>query len=204
MNIDKTGILQSDEASETTREILLRKALQLFASSGYESSGIQELCSIGSVSKPTLYYHFGSKRGLLEAIVRDCGGIYLQAFSLAAHYGHDITVNLQQLLRCSLEAADSQPDFVRLYLTLSMAAAQSEGYQVLAPLRAEIRNSLQNLFALAAMDHGNMRGREALMAELFGSLLDNRMLAAINRKAGDGSKDDIYRIVHQYMHGIFS
>jgi len=30
------------------------------------------------------------------------------------------------------------------------------------------------------------------------------MLAAINRKAGDGSKDDIYRIVHQYMHGIFS
>lgn len=201
-NIDEAP--PQDGTPESTRQVIMRIALSLFAANGYEASGIQDLCARCGISKPTLYYHFGSKRGLLEAIAQEYGNEYLQAVDAAARYVHDLVLNLQQLLRVSLQAAESRPDFVRLYLTLGMAAPESEGCQVLLALRTAIRERLRRLFLAAAEDHGNMRGREALMAELFGSLLDNRMLAAINRPAGDSSRDDIYRIVHQYMHGIFS
>ena len=51
------------------REILLETALSLFYEKGYDAVGVQEIVDQAGVTKPTLYYYFGSKRGLLEALL---------------------------------------------------------------------------------------------------------------------------------------
>ena len=56
-------------SSDDTRAELLDRALDLFAAYGYDGVGVQQICSAAGVTKPTLYHHFGSKRGLLEALI---------------------------------------------------------------------------------------------------------------------------------------
>ena len=52
------------------REAILNAALHLFYARGYDAVGVQEIVDSAGVTKPTLYYYFGSKRGLLETLLK--------------------------------------------------------------------------------------------------------------------------------------
>ena len=54
----------------SVRERLLDVALGLFASRGYAATSVREIVKGAGVSKPVLYYHFGSKEGLYLEIMR--------------------------------------------------------------------------------------------------------------------------------------
>ena len=59
---------------DDTRGRILAVALREFASRGYDAVGVQEICAGAGITKPSLYHHYGSKRGLLEEINRAAGG----------------------------------------------------------------------------------------------------------------------------------
>jgi AcrR family transcriptional regulator len=46
-----------------------RVAARLFAERGYDATSVREIVEASGVTKPTLYYHFGSKQGLAEALL---------------------------------------------------------------------------------------------------------------------------------------
>ena len=46
-----------------------RVAARLFAARGYDATPVQAICEAAGVTKPTLYYHFGSKEGLARALL---------------------------------------------------------------------------------------------------------------------------------------
>ena len=48
---------------------LLDIALDLFSRRGYEGTGVQEIVAAAGVTKPTLYHYFGSKIGVLKALL---------------------------------------------------------------------------------------------------------------------------------------
>ena len=52
------------------KENLLTCARDLFYARGYDAVGIQEIVDAAGVTKPTMYYYFGSKKGLLEELMR--------------------------------------------------------------------------------------------------------------------------------------
>jgi TetR/AcrR family transcriptional regulator len=62
------------EGKNETRDRIIGTALDLFSRRGYEGTGIQEIVDGAGVTKPSLYYHFGSKQGLLEALAAGFGG----------------------------------------------------------------------------------------------------------------------------------
>ena len=43
-------------------------AARLFATRGYDATSVREVVEAAGVTKPTLYYHFGSKEGLAQAL----------------------------------------------------------------------------------------------------------------------------------------
>ena len=53
------------------RQLIMNSALTLFYESGYDAVGVQQIVDSAGVSKPTLYYYFGSKQGLLEALLNE-------------------------------------------------------------------------------------------------------------------------------------
>jgi AcrR family transcriptional regulator len=56
------------ESIELARHIA-RTAAKLFAEGGYDGTPVSAIVEAAGVTKPTLYYHFGSKEGLAQALL---------------------------------------------------------------------------------------------------------------------------------------
>jgi AcrR family transcriptional regulator len=56
---------------ERTRAKLLRAATELFYEAGVPTTGVNDIAARAGVGKQTLYQHFGSKDGLLEAVLSE-------------------------------------------------------------------------------------------------------------------------------------
>jgi AcrR family transcriptional regulator len=59
------------ELSEATRASLLARAREAFATHGYADAPLDDLVRAAGLTKGALYHHFGSKRGLFEAVLHD-------------------------------------------------------------------------------------------------------------------------------------
>jgi len=59
----------AEQESPDVRERLLAEALRLFTSRGYAATTVREIVEAAGVTKPVLYYYFGSKEGLYLEIM---------------------------------------------------------------------------------------------------------------------------------------
>jgi AcrR family transcriptional regulator len=48
---------------------ILKTALELFSSKGYDATSVREICEAAGITKPTLYHFYGSKEGVYRALV---------------------------------------------------------------------------------------------------------------------------------------
>ena len=76
LNFDKNRLGNPEQNRNTDRDRLLDAAMRLFAQKGFESASMRELAEAAEVTRPTLYYYFGSKEGLyLELVERLCATV---------------------------------------------------------------------------------------------------------------------------------
>jgi TetR/AcrR family transcriptional regulator len=59
------------EAGGDARERLLSGATELFATKGYAAATVREIVERAGVTKPVLYYYFGSKEGIYLDLMRE-------------------------------------------------------------------------------------------------------------------------------------
>ena len=59
---------------EETRNKLLEAARQAFGAVGYAQTSMDELTASAGLTRGALYHHFGDKKGLLQAVVRQLDG----------------------------------------------------------------------------------------------------------------------------------
>jgi AcrR family transcriptional regulator len=67
------------EQDEQTRARLLRAAVNVFDRKGYAAASVREIVEIAGVTKPALYYHFGSKEGLLTTVLEEAAREFTRA-----------------------------------------------------------------------------------------------------------------------------
>ena len=75
---------------EDTKQRILEKSLELFASKGYDAVSVGEIAKAVGVKAPSLYNHLASKQAIFDAIVE----------STAAHYEKDtgeISIHVQDV-----------------------------------------------------------------------------------------------------------
>ena len=58
-----------EQRSEETRGRILRAAEVLFARSGYDGTGVSEICEAAGVSKGAFYHHFATKQDVFLALL---------------------------------------------------------------------------------------------------------------------------------------
>lgn len=187
----------------STRDDLLRHAIALFAERGYDGVGVQEVCAAAGVTKPTLYHHFGSKRGLLEALLGERYGPFVREVLALARYDGDLPRVLERIVEGYFHFARREPALYQLVLGLWSASPVSEAAVVFRPLREQQERALEGLFARAANDHGNMRGRQRGYATTLLGMIHTHIGLALG---GELELNDmiVHRAVHQYSHGIYS
>lgn len=189
--------------SSENRNRILDCALRLFAARGYAAVGVQEIVDEAAITKPTLYHYFGSKLGLLEALLQTHLAQRDTLLNPVLAYRGDLIHSLNQITLALFRFARANPTFYRLYLALWFAPPASEAFQTASPYHLRLHSDFETLFAQAANDHGNMRGRQQAYAASFLGLVHTYIGLALN---GYGELDDAlaYQVVHQFMHGIFS
>jgi TetR/AcrR family transcriptional regulator len=148
------------------REILIQKSLALFAKRGYEAVGVQEICESSGVTKPTLYHYFGSKRGLLDAIIENYGKILIEYIKNAAVYSGDLPYSIEKSAGAFFQFARENQDFYRMKLSLYFAPMESEPNQAVRVLDERVFNLLVEMVHSAIDRYGNIRGREKITVSL--------------------------------------
>jgi TetR/AcrR family transcriptional regulator len=185
------------------RSHLLECALALFAARGYEAVGVQEIVDTAGVTKPTLYHHFTSKRGLLDALLEKYFSEMNTVLREAADYHHDVPLTLEAVACASFEFARRQPDFYRMQIGMHFSSPDSEPSQAVRRFSMERYTIMEELFRLAALDHGNMKGRQRAYAATFLGMIDTYVGLYINSQV-ELNDVLVHQAVHQFMHGIFS
>jgi AcrR family transcriptional regulator len=185
------------------RESILECSLRLFSERGYEAVGVQEIALASGVTKPTLYHYFGSKRGLLDALISDYGNAMYERASRAAAYSRNIGNDLFNVAKAFIGFAGENPEFYRMQLAMYFSPPRSEPNEAIKKMNLRIYDLVEKLFKDASADHGNMKGRHAAYAATFLGMVNTCIGLAIG---GLVKTDDttIRRAVHQFMHGIFS
>jgi AcrR family transcriptional regulator len=185
------------------RKSLLEHALRLFAERGYDAVGVQEVCEAAGVTKPTLYHYFGSKRGLLEALVGERYAPFALELAEAARYAGDLPRTLEQVVSAFFEFAAREPTLYRMVLAMWLASPASEAGRVIGDLHTEQRAVVQSLFAQAAPDHGSIRGRERTYAVTLLGMIHTYVGLFLGGEL-ELDRQVVYRAVHQFSHGIYS
>jgi len=182
---------------------ILQTACQLFSQHGYDAVGVQEIIETAGFTKPTLYHYFGSKQGLLVAILDYYLSPFHQKLLEVLIYRGDVQTNLRNIFNLYLDFAQHQTRFFRLWMATRLSPPQSTSYLAISPYIQKHQSALHNFFLNVAQQHGNMRGRELLLATSFQGLLFSYASMIIQ---GEIEIDQIRvnHAVHQFMHGIFS
>ena len=97
----------------TSAERILIKALELFAIKGYDATSVREICESAGITKPTLYHFFGSKDGVLQALVQNGFQQYRGIVNAAMDTPGSFKERIKVLARSVFESAREKPLFWR-------------------------------------------------------------------------------------------
>ncbi len=185
------------------QEKILECGLKLFAERGYDAVGVQEIAEMAGITKPTLYYYFGSKEGLLNAILSiHFSNLFVQ-LEKSANYHGDVKNTLEDITRTYFSFAESNLSFYRFQLSCWFAGPQSATFKAIIDYGQKQQDILEALFKRAAQDHGNMLGRHQRYASSFLGII-NTYIGLKTSAALDLDETIVRNTVHQFMHGIFS
>ena len=90
--------LQTRGSHTSPKESIRKAAAELFAEKGYAATSTREICERAEITKPVLYYHFGSKEELYESLVQDCFNEYQRELRRASHRGRTTRERLLEVL----------------------------------------------------------------------------------------------------------
>ena len=93
----EAGAAGSCPPDPDVRERLLRAAVDIFDRKGYAATSVREIVERAGITKPVLYYHFGSKEGILIAILEEGARQFLAAVQRAAAGGGTARQRLEAL-----------------------------------------------------------------------------------------------------------
>ena len=176
------GLRQMDN-----RQLIMGKALELFCARGYDAVGVQEIAEQSGITKPTLYYYFGSKQGLMETILEENSHILEEMLEKAVEEPGDVPQVLYRVARAYFDFAGSHWQFYLFMLSQFYSG---------------------KIFEDSADRLGNMGGRQEQFAVSFMGILDSHMMM-LGREQDEEhglvmTDQRTYEIVRQFLYGIYS
>ena len=145
----------SDEPSSADQ--IARTAARLFAARGYDATPVRAIVEAAGVTKPTLYYHFGSKAGLAKAVLTDPLNRLLASMRLALQSNLDSIRAAEEMFELNLAFSRDEPDRARFLYALFFG-----------PLGSGLAEEVKRI----------CDGFDVLWAELAGRLVEANLLDA--------------------------
>ncbi len=152
------------------------------------------------MTRPTLYHHFGSKRGLLETLMEERFGALHAALADAAPRG-DLVAALTTIAEATFAYASAERTFYRLYLALWFAPIRSEAYEVARTFHERHFATIERPFRSAGEPDGALGSRGRALAAAFLGLINNHIGLALNNYAALNATL-ARETVHAFLYGV--
>lgn len=130
------------ESRGPTADHIAERAAELFARKGFAATSIREIADAAGITKPTLYYYFGSKEGLVRHIHDSVNAVFAAQVEELQSGGLPLAPTLERLAGSLLCYADSHPAVVQLLLRLQHLPA---GESLIGDLRSVQERNLSML-----------------------------------------------------------
>jgi AcrR family transcriptional regulator len=111
-----------DQNDSITRQRLRRAALRIFAECGYAGASVQAIVDAAKVTKPTLYYYFGSKAGLYQALIDWAHDERFHLMREAARSGGALAEQLTAIWTALFEFIHQHRELMRIAFATAFAA----------------------------------------------------------------------------------
>ncbi len=133
--------------SAASRERIVQTAMELFSQKGYQAAGVDELASRSGIAKTAIYYHFGSKEGLLAAVLERAATVWIDGIQEAARQAGEPLERLERALAGMRAVLEERPWIFKLLQILALEVADE---------KPEIRAILKSIIhrARGALVHG--------------------------------------------------
>jgi AcrR family transcriptional regulator len=188
---------------ENNRLAILEAALTSFSEKGYNAVGVQQIADQVGVGKPTLYYYFKSKEGLLCALFDTYLLVDFPQLEQAIEKKDDIPHTLNAVAHSFCMLSMQNPKFYCFMINLFYSGRNDEAYLATKKYLDRLESLILNIFESAAWQLGNMHGRQQQFAHSYLGMLFEFVFS--NLQEGKNLQDaDITLLVHQFMHGIYS
>lgn len=128
---------------DRSRELILDTAERLMAGRGYSGTAMSAICRETGLPATSVYWHFGSKQGLLAAVMERGARRWFAALS---EWDDTCAEPGEQAARLAEQGADAltaQPDFLRLFYLLALDSADDPDA---AALVRRVRDSAHQRF----------------------------------------------------------
>ncbi len=139
---------------ESTRKQILDAALRQFAAKGYSGTSVQDVISRTAFTKPTLYYHFGSKTGLFKALIEQASDECYEIIQSAGRTSECLEQQLVEIIAAMFQFFRDRKDLTRLAFAAAFAAPK----ELPGGVNAGARRLRTFRFLHALIVHGQAQG----------------------------------------------
>ncbi|MET7328119.1 TetR/AcrR family transcriptional regulator [Nonomuraea sp. NPDC005650] len=182
---------------QETRQKVFRAAVELIAEHGYAATTVDAIAERAGVAKGTVFYNFGSKEGLFEALLEHSVDLLAEALA-AADTGESALDALDSVVLGQLRFFEEHGAFARVLLAEMWRTAWQEA---VARLRESALGVYANVLRRAAAN-GEVRADldvETASTAVFGMVLT----VAIERRAlhPDRPLEQTHATLSELLHG---
>ena len=101
-----------------TKEKIFLVAAQLFAKKGYNGVSMREISEKSGVTKPTIYYYFGSKEGIYEELVETGMQYVISSFERIVDNEASAKNKLVMMTKTFFQLAIDAPEYSKFFMTI--------------------------------------------------------------------------------------
>lgn len=187
------------------KENILDIALDLFSKQGYDSVGVQTLCEKSGITKPTLYYYFGNKEGVLKDLLEtnyqklnDLLEKNAKYNPMPQNYFEDVFPVLMRVSDAYFRFAKNNEKFYQMVLQITFAPKISVSGKLAELMNLKQYEIIESMFKEFSRVHSNMRGKEKRLSRTFIGMINTYI--ALKDSIEESTED----VVRQFMHGIYN
>lgn len=115
---------------DNSRELILDTTEHLMGTRGYAATSISDICKACGLPASSIYWHFGSKDGVLAAVMERGASRFFAAIPPRGN-GADGSVGVEEQFAATARLLASHPDFLRLFFLLSLECGADPGIAAL-------------------------------------------------------------------------
>lgn len=178
-------MIDENRQDRTSRERILNCAQRLFYEKGYDCVGVQEIVEAAGITKPTMYYYFKSKHGLLESLLEERANKLVEGMKQVTGRQGEYYDILFQSVKKYIQIALEHKEVYLIIVSLFSSARENEAYVVAKPYLVELQKVIHDFFQKYSKEQEHLKGKEDFYAISFTGTINYYLLVSFERGASE-------------------